>query len=168
MSLLRCAFCEKRCVTGVSHVYWFAPGRDGGVFRYRQRLCLACLAVNVLALTTPEDAETLTCSACGISVDDDVWPIYMTWYVKRGGATRGAMALCEQHQLEIKLRAAKDATPLEDRDIEARDSVVGKPMAPASDVFSSLGRIDPGLKRGPSDGGALTTFYRQGALNVPQ
>lgn len=144
MSLLKCAFCEKRCLAGVNHVYWFAPGRSGDVFRVRQRLCDDCLATNVGALLTDEGAETLTCSACGISVEDDVYPIYVTWYAKREGATRGAMALCEEHQLELKVRAAKDATQLEDRYIETPDQVVAGVTPHPSAVYAALGRTDVG------------------------
>jgi hypothetical protein len=133
-------------MSGIAHVYWFAPSRDGDVFRVRQRLCEDCLAANVTALLTPPDAEELTCSACGISVDEDVFPIYLTWYVKREGAVRGAMALCEEHQLEIKVRAGKDALQLPDRAIETPDLGVAEIASHAAAVYSALGRRDPGIK----------------------
>jgi NMD protein affecting ribosome stability and mRNA decay len=138
MSFLKCSFCGQRCVAGACHVYWFAPSRTGDVFRVRQRLCEDCLATNVVALLTPEDQEELTCSACGIDVEQDVYPIYVTWFVKQEGATRGAMALCEEHALELP-----------DRYVEAPDRVVAS-AGPARDVFLAVGRPDPGIKHGPS------------------
>lgn len=150
MSFIPCSFCGKRNVGKLNHVYWFAPNREGEVFRVRQRLCEDCLAVNVGALLTPEDQELLTCSACGISVEDDVYPVYLTWYPEHKLAVRGAMALCEEHQLEIKVRASQGALELPDRYVEAPDRVVAAPT-PALEAFRAVGRLDPGVKHRPPD-----------------
>lgn len=127
---------------GWAHVYWFAPSRTGNVFRVRQRLCNDCYAVNVLALTTPPDVEELTCSACGIDVEDDVYPIYITCYVKGQEPFRGAMALCEEHQLELKVRADRDSLALPDRYLDTADAPVFQ-SPPAEAVYRALGRVDP-------------------------
>lgn len=147
MSFLKCSYCGHRCVDGVAHVYWFAPSHGPDVFRVRQRLCYDCLATNVQALLTPADVEDLTCAACGISVEEDVFPVYLTYYVKGEEPTRGAMALCEEHQLEIKVRAAKDALDLPDRYIDSVDMATVAAV-PAPQVYSALGRQDPGVKHG--------------------
>jgi NMD protein affecting ribosome stability and mRNA decay len=142
MSLLKCGMCQKRMIDGVNHVYWFAPTPGAQAFRVMQRLCTDCLAVNVESLLTPEDADLLTCSACGINVEEDVYPIYVTWYTKGNSALRGSMALCEEHQLELKVRAANGATELPDRYIETPDQVVAQPAPPATVVYAALGRAD--------------------------
>lgn len=146
MSFLKCSYCGRRCTEGYAHVYWFAPTRSPEVFRVRQRLCYDCLATNVDALLTPDDAETLTCSACGISVEDDVYAVYVTYYRRGENAFRGAMALCEEHQLEIKVRAAKDASELPDRYVEAPDLAVATPVS-ATEALHALGRQDQVRRR---------------------
>lgn len=166
MSFLKCGYCGHRCAEGVAHVYWFAPSRQGDVFRFRQRLCIDCLATNVTALASDEHVDELTCSACGISVEHDVFPIYFTYYLKGHEAERGAMALCEEHQHELKLRAAMGALELEDRYINEADARVTEarpapyvvsrmssagstiPHRSAEDTFRGLGRLDPGPKHG--------------------
>jgi NMD protein affecting ribosome stability and mRNA decay len=147
MSFLKCSYCGNRCVDGVHHTYWFIPSRHADAFRVRQRLCSTCLAVNVDALLTPPDAETLTCSACGISVEDEVFPVYVTWYDGDKIAHRGAMALCEQHQLELKVRADMNALDLPDRYVEEVDRAVTAPLS-ATAIIHSVGRADPGRKHG--------------------
>lgn len=146
MSFLRCSYCGRRCVDGVCHTYWFAPSRGPDVFRVRQRLCVDCVSTNVESLLTPPDAELLTCSACGISVEDDVYAVYVTCYRKGNDPVRGAMALCEPHQIELKARASKGSLELPDRLVDVPDlPVATTPSAPT--VYASLGRLDPGLKR---------------------
>jgi hypothetical protein len=147
-------------------VYWFAPLRNGDVLRVRQRLCPDCVAANIEALLAPLDAETLTCGACGISVEDDLYAFYLTYYPPKAGPVRGAMALCEEHHLELRLRASMNSTVLEDRMLDRVDaltmvaeppatvvrpgSTVNAPRAhpSAETVYRGLGRVDPGIKRG--------------------
>ena len=148
MSFIQCSFCERRNCGHLSHVYWFAPLRDSSVFRVRQRLCPDCLATNLEALLTPQESETLTCSACGISVEDDVWPIYVTWYPHKNEAQRGAMALCEEHNQELRVRAAQNALELPDQMVQIPDVVVATHL-PAEAVYASLGRVDPRGKQWP-------------------
>jgi hypothetical protein len=157
MSLLKCGFCGKRCISGVHYVYWFAPSRVADVFRVRQRLCDDHLHLNVYALLTPESAETLTCSACGISVDDDVFPIYVTIWGKEKEPERGAMALCEEHQQELKVRAAMGATILEDRDAPSIEHIERESHVAAREVYTAMGRKDPraGYGRPQIDGGKV-------------
>jgi hypothetical protein len=147
-------------------VYWFAPLRNGDVLRVRQRLCPDCVATNIEALLAPPDAETLTCGACGINVEDDLYAIYLTYYPPKAGPIRGAMALCEEHHLELRLRASMNSTVLEDRMLDAVDAVTMVPEPPtavvrlgsavdaarahpsAEAVYRGLGRVDPGIKHG--------------------
>lgn len=145
MSLIRCSYCGCRDCGDIAHVYWFAPVREADVLRVRQRLCPECVQANIESLLSPPDAESLTCPACGISTEDDVYPVYVTYYPSKSGAVRGAMALCEVHQLEVRLRASKDALDLPDRFVETPDQVVSEP-ATTSGVFRALGRRDPGVK----------------------
>lgn len=147
MSFLKCSYCGTRMHGAVYYVYWFAPPRDGGRFSYRQRLCTDCFAINVEALLTPDDVEDLTCSACGISVEMDVYPLYATWATKGTDKTRGQMALCEEHQLELKVRASKDALELPERYLDARDLAAIAPVS-AGATFQAVGRTDPGVKHG--------------------
>jgi hypothetical protein len=69
----------------------------------------------------------------------------VTWYPNKSDAQRGAMALCEEHQLELRVRASKDALDLPDRYVEPADQVVAAP-APPSIVYDALGRRDPGRR----------------------
>jgi len=57
------------------------------------------------------------------------------------------MALCEEHHLEVRVRASQDAVPLEDRFIDLADRIVASPT-PAIEAFRAVGRIDPGVKHG--------------------
>lgn len=132
---------------GVYYVYWFCPQPNGDRFSVRQRLCADCFAINVEAMLTPLDVDDLTCSACGISVESDVYPMYATWSTKGQDKTRGQMALCEDHQLELKARASKNSLVLEDRYINGPDIAVAR-GAPSTDaVYQALGRLDPGTRR---------------------
>lgn len=56
------------------------------------------------------------------------------------------MALCEEHNLEMKVRASKDALTLEDRMIDAPDTRVAYPSPSGPATFTALGRLDPGVK----------------------
>jgi hypothetical protein len=69
----------------------------------------------------------------------------VTWFPDRKISERGAIALCEEHHLEMRLRISQGALELPDRFIEPQDLPVAEP-ASASDVYSALGRADPGLK----------------------
>jgi NMD protein affecting ribosome stability and mRNA decay len=143
-------------------VYWFAPVRGSDVFRVRQRLCPDCVATNIEALLTPQDAESLTCSACGISVEDDVFPVYVTWYPEKSEAARGAMALCEEHQLELRVRASQDALELPDRYVELPDRIVAS-ATPATEVFKAVGRVDPGLRYRAAQKGVADATGQRGS-----
>jgi hypothetical protein len=158
VSFIPCSSCGRRNCGYLSHVYWFAPLRDASAFRVRQRLCPDCLSANLESLLSPLDGDVLTCPACGISTEDDVFPVYVTWYPPKADAQRGAMSLCEQHNLDVRLSASQGATELAERDIPLPDRPVAAAV-PASAVFSAIGRLDPGLKHGP--GGKL---YRQSPL----
>jgi hypothetical protein len=145
VSFIPCSICARRNCGDLRHVYWFAPVRGADVLRVRQRLCPDCLAATVEALLTPPEAETLTCSACGISVEDDVFPIYLTWFPDKKKSERGAIALCEPHNVELRQRIQLGATVLPDRDIDPVDQVLAQPIS-AYAAFSALGRVDPGPK----------------------
>lgn len=127
-------------------MYWFAPLRTGEVLRTRQRLCPDCLAANLEALLTPPEVDALTCSACGIDVEEDLHAVYVTYYPPKAGAVRGAMALCEEHALEVRVRARINALDLPDRMVEPADRVFSEPVSVEA-TYRALGRVDPGVKR---------------------
>jgi hypothetical protein len=148
MSLLRCASHGTRQPGALNHVYWFMPQLDGTTLRKRQRLCTECFENYVLALLTPEDAETLTCPGCGISTEEDVQPIYLTYYPSKSPAVKGAMAFCTSCAIEARLRACHNADDLPDRFLDTRDlTCFSSPSA--TEAFTDIGRRDPGQKHGP-------------------
>jgi hypothetical protein len=149
MSLLRCSMHDTRQPGRLSHVYWFMPMSDGTVLRKRQRLCHECLNLHVIELLTPEDAENLTCPACGISTEEDVSPVYVTYYPPGFEGVRGAMAFCDRCAIEARLRACHNADDLPDRLVDLPDQAVAQPVS-AEAAFRAIGRRDPGLKHGPS------------------
>lgn len=151
MSLLQCAAHGTRQPGPICHVYWFMPQLDGTTLRKRQRLCSDCLQTYVLSLLTPEDAETLTCPACGISTEQDVQPIYVTYYEPKAAGQKGAMAFCPSCAIETRLRACHNAEDLPDRYLDQGD-LVTFPAPPATTVFHDLGRPDPGVKHAPPPG----------------
>ena len=139
MSFVPCSYCERRHCGTLRHVYWFAPLRGDDVLRVRQRLCPDCYAANLVALLTPLDCETLTCSACGISIEDDVHAIYVTHYPNRDVAERGAMALCEVHFDELRERISRNALELPDRyldetDVVSFDAAPPVPLSPSGEL----------------------------------
>jgi len=147
MSLLPCAAHGSRQPGPIAHVYWFMPQLDQTVLRKRQRLCQECLQNYVISLLTPEDAEFLTCPACGISTEQDVSPVYVTYYEPKMPGQKGAMAFCASCAIEARNRASHNAEDLPDRYLDQGDMVTF-PAAPAKVVFADLGRADPGLKHG--------------------
>lgn len=123
MSFIPCSYCGRRNCGALRHVYWFAPLRNAEVLRVRQRLCPDCLGANLSALLTPLESEALTCSACGIGVEDDVRAIYVTWYPDGKTLERGAIALCESHFQEMRERITLNALELPDRYLDETDLV---------------------------------------------
>lgn len=149
MSLLRCSGHGTRQPGALTHVYWFMPRADGTTLRKRQRLCSECYETWVVALLTPDDVDSLTCPACGISTDEGVDPIYVTYYPPRSGSEKGAMAFCAACAIEARLRACHNADDLPDRYVDSVDMTVF-PDVPPKTTFTDLGRQDPGQKHAPS------------------
>jgi hypothetical protein len=130
--------------------------------RKRQRLCVECLQNYVISLITPDDAETLTCPACGISTEEDVQPIYVTYYSPKSAGEKGAMAFCASCAIEARLRACHNAEDLPDRYLDQGDRATF-PAPPATTVFRDIGRADPGVKHGPPSEFVLRPIARQGS-----
>ena len=139
MSLIPCSRCARRNVGPLAHTYWFAPVPNGDVLRVRQRLCPECLERDVEQFLTPDDAELLACPVCGISTEEDVDAVYVTYYPKGGEPVRGAMALCHEHALTVRRMAAEGAKVLEDRYVEPADYGVAAPVRSAEAVATALG-----------------------------
>jgi hypothetical protein len=141
MSFIPCSACGHRNVGRLTHVYWFSPNHGEAAFRVRQRLCSGCLAERVTSWLSPEDAETLTCPACGISVEDQVFAVYVTYYEDPQQASRGAMSLCEQHYIHCINGATEGAMTLPDRYLEEPDRALTVPRPSADEVLHSMGRV---------------------------
>src|SRR5258708_18705107 len=76
--LVRCSQCRKRPEEKLSQVTWAWLRSDRVRVAYRQRLCLQCFCVAVLALDKPLDADgPASCPACGILTEDDMDPVYV-------------------------------------------------------------------------------------------
>lgn len=141
MSFIPCSACRRRNVGYLAHCYWFAPRRDQPAFRTRQRLCEDCLEYALTQWLSPEHAETLTCPVDGISVEDEVFGVYVTYYPKSGGEQHGAMSLCETH-FDIKLYdASVGAIVLPDREQPERELGPSAPHVPADEVMRSMGIV---------------------------
>lgn len=140
MSFIPCSACRRRNVGYLAHCYWFAPRGDGDAFRTRQRLCEDCLDSHLTQWLSPDDAESLTCPVDGMSVEDQVFGVYVTYYPKSGGEQHGAMSLCETH-FDIKLYdASVGALVLPDREQPERELGPATPHVPAAEVMRSMGR----------------------------
>lgn len=141
MSFIPCSVCGRRNVGYLAHTYWFAPNHGEAAFRVRQRLCSSCLQERVLGWLSPEDAESLTCPACGISVEDQVFAVYVTYYPSKGETARGAMSLCEPHYQTCINGATEGALTLPDRMIPEPDVLLASTRVSGADVMHSMGIV---------------------------
>lgn len=141
MSFIPCSVCGRRNVGYLAHTYWFAPNHGEAAFRVRQRLCSSCLHERVTSWLSPEDAESLTCPVDGISVEDEVFAVYVTYYPSKGETARGAMSLCELHYQVCINGATEGAMTLPDRMIEEPDVPLVSPRVSGADVMRSMGIV---------------------------
>jgi hypothetical protein len=141
--LIRCSQCHKRPEEKLSQVTWAWLRADHVRVAYRQRLCVTCFCVAVLALDKPLDAEgAATCPACGMETEDDMDPIYCTAFIPGQGKLRVDMPLCAPHAAEVRVRAQEGAERLEDREAWSRGQAPGTAPSP-DEVWAALGRFDP-------------------------
>lgn len=124
--LAPCSYCRKRSESKLAQLTWAWNLADGSRVAWRQRLCIACYATNVLGLdrdTNPED--TLTCPACGVDTEHDYDAVYATAFVPGLGKTRLELPLCAPCAVEVRNRAMLNAERLENRDPVSRGQAPG-------------------------------------------
>lgn len=128
MPLAHCSYCRKRSDSKLSQVTWAWVLADGVTrVAWRQRLCIACYATNVLGLDREVDPEArLTCPACGIDTEHDYDAVYATAYIPGIGKSRMEFPTCAPCAVEVRNRAMQDALRMEDREPISRGLAPGQ------------------------------------------
>jgi len=116
-NLLRCSACRQRTQEKLAQVTWAWIDAERLRTSVRQRLCVQCFAVRVLAYDNDVDAESdLTCVACGISVEEDLRILYCTAYVPGSGPLRFQFPFCDEHLLAMQAMCRESAIVLGERE----------------------------------------------------
>lgn len=144
-NLIRCSACAERPPVRPAQVTWAWRRTDGVRTAYRQNLCVTCFCTNVLPLDVEAGPdEPLRCPVCGIGTDDDYDAVYITAFIPGTGKMRITVASCGPCAVEVRNRAQKGATKLEDAapvPFAGAGSVQGlaPEQPPAADVWAALG-----------------------------
>lgn len=82
MSLIPCTECAQRQPGGAKRVHCTAAWNltDGSRRAYRHHLCIACFVAMVAPLEPDPDNESLVCPSCHGSSEDDLDPVYVTYF----------------------------------------------------------------------------------------
>lgn len=116
MSLIPCDYCGLRVPEKLCQATWAWYRADGVRVAYRQRLCTGCFCANVLPLDVEANYEALTCPACGIDTSHDMDPMYATCFLPGSGKRSIEAPTCAACATELRVRAQKGATKLEDKE----------------------------------------------------
>jgi hypothetical protein len=131
VNLLPCSGCRKRPTEKLSQVTFAWNPEPQKRVAYRQRLCQACFVERVIVLDKEVPlAGALACAACGIDVEHDMSPIYMTAFIPGVGKYRLDIPMCEPDALIVRERAKENAELLPERDAQSR----GLEAAPGPDA----------------------------------
>jgi len=116
MSLIPCDSCRKRVAEKLAQTTWAWYDQEGHRVAYRQRLCTACFAAQVLPYDRPLDMDALTCPGCGISTDQDMDPCYATAYIPGSGKLQLEIPSCAACAPILREHAQVGAQKLSDRE----------------------------------------------------
>jgi hypothetical protein len=130
MSLIPCSFCGLRVPGKLSSTTWAWYRADGVRVAYRQRLCLACFASNVVPLEVETRDFSLSCPMCHTDASGDLDAVYATIFVPGMGKITLELPTDPKCAAELRARAQRGAEALE------------------SSVFGGLG---PGPQTGTPD-----------------
>lgn len=120
-NVIRCSVCGKRPAEKPAQATWSWIDAEHLRTAVRQRLCIQCFAVRVLAYEKPLDVDSpLTCVACGIDVDDEPQLVYCTAFVPGAGKLAYAFPLCEPHGIEMRRMCSENAVVLQEREVMVR------------------------------------------------
>ena len=136
--LVRCDACRKRPQEKPAQVTAAWNDQDRHRHAYRQRLCVDCYAVRVLAYEKAIAAdEPLTCPACGINTDRDYQAVWVTAFLPGVGKIRHEFPFCGEHFDVYRQWAMENAERLEDREPQSRGQAPGAP--PPVSPWAALG-----------------------------
>lgn len=116
-NLIRCSVCRQRPEAKLAQVTWAWVNVEQLRTAYRQRLCVQCFAVRVLAYEKPlAPDEPLTCVACGIDVEDAPEIVYCTTFAPGLGKLQYAFPFCEPHAQTMREMCKEGAILLQERE----------------------------------------------------
>jgi len=113
MSLIPCSFCGLRAPGKLSSTTWAWYRADGVRVAYRQRLCLACFAANVVPLEVETREFSLACPMCHVDASDDLDAVYATIFVPGMGKITLELPTDAKCAAELRRRAQQGAEKLE-------------------------------------------------------
>jgi hypothetical protein len=138
VSLYPCSGCAER-VPGQKYanvtIAWWTVGQVR--LAYRAKLCAKCYAEHVLGLQLKFVEGDLTCPGCGIAVDNDMDPNYVTAFIPDIGRVRLELPMCVVCAVDLRLYAQAHGTQL-----VGRESLGGQdpgPQATGTDGWAQLG-----------------------------
>jgi hypothetical protein len=142
MPLIPCSACRERPSEKLCQVTWAWNPRPRERLAYRQRLCVGCFAQRVAPLDQPIPLTgALTCPSCGIDVEHDMEPVYVTSFIPGIGKHRMELPLCGPCAVEVRVRAQENAELLEERDPESRGLESAPSTAPQLTAWERLGIV---------------------------
>lgn len=141
MSLvIPCSGCEQREPGKLMQVTWAWYRADGERVAWRQRLCETCAAASVFELHATTLGNPTLCPVCHSSWKDDMDPVYATFYPPGVGKVQGEYPTCGACAVDVRVRAQKNATRMEDRPLPSEGQVPG-PQTSWQDTLRALGIV---------------------------
>ena len=135
-----CHLGDHRVHEKPASLYWAWKRADGQRVAYKQLVCASCARDHYApVISAAMLSELLVCPACGIGTEDDYDAVYLTFFLP--GAPRGQveMPMCGPCAAELRSKAMRGATRLDDRGVGVGGP---QPYTPtAVETWESLGIV---------------------------
>lgn len=115
--LVPCSYCGARDKGKNAWLVWAWNRADNVRVAYRQKLCVDCVATNLMPLVINSQESLLSCPACHIDTTDIMDAVFVTYILPGWGKEQGEFATCGPCAVEVRNRAQTGADLMEDRQV---------------------------------------------------
>jgi hypothetical protein len=135
-----CSFCRQRSRDKLATAYWAWFNADGVRVAWKLRYCLddarqQLSPVFQISSVLAETSEVFACASCGIGVEQDLDPVYLTLYLPKQERTDVEIPLCGAC-------AARWRIPITEHGEKQPDRANGATNNGNADAWAALG-IEP-------------------------